>query len=105
MADTELEIGSQAEAAGVVLEAVGPIQTTLEELGTTLQGSAGGFKGGAAAGLAEALGAWYEAASELIPTLQAYAGNLVAVDEAEAQTETSVQQRYTRLAGRLGGPQ
>jgi hypothetical protein len=105
MPDTQLQIGAQAEAAQLVLAAIDPIQTTLADLGTALQGASGGFRGGAAAGLADALEAWFTAAGELLPTLQEYAAKLVAVDATEARTEQDQQERYARLAARLGGAQ
>ena len=104
MADTELQIGRQSEAAQMVVGAIEPIRTTLQDLATSLQGASGGFRGGSAAGLAEALEAWFTAAGELIPTLQEYAAKLVAVDRTEALTEAQEQERFARLAGRLGGP-
>ena len=104
MSETQLQIGRQSEAARLVVDAVEPIQTTLKDLATSLQGASGGFRGGSAAGLAEALEAWFTAAGDLLPTLQEYAARLVAVDRTEALTETQQQERYARLAGRLGGP-
>src|SRR4051794_4300548 len=104
MSETQLQIGRQSEAARLVADAVEPIQTTLKDLAASLQGASGGFRGGSAAGLAEALEAWFTAAGDLLPTLQEYAARLVAVDRTEALTETQQQQRYVRLAGRLGGP-
>lgn len=103
MSDTQLRIGAQAEAAQLVHGAVEPIRTTLEQLGDSLQAASGGFRGGAAAGLGEALEAWFTAAGDLLPTLQEYAAKLVAVDAAEARTEEAQQERFARLAARLGG--
>lgn len=104
MADTELQIGRQSEAAQLVVAAIEPISTTLQDLATSLQGASAGFKGGAAAGLAQALEAWFTAAGDLVPTLQEYATRLVAVDRTEALTEAQQQERFARLADRLGGP-
>ena len=103
MVDTQLQIGAQADAARRVIAAIEPIQTTLQDLGTSLQDSADGFRGSAAAGLGEALEAWFTAAKDLMPTLNEYAEKLVAVDQAEATTEASQQARYAALASRLGG--
>lgn len=105
MADTQLQIGAQTEAARVVAGAIEPIQTILQDLATSLQGASAGFKGGSAAGLGEALEAWFTAAQDLLPTLNEYAVKLVAVDRTEGETELRQQQSYARLAGRLGGPQ
>ena len=103
MTDTQLQIGAQTEAARLVMETMEPIQTTLADLGTALEGASAGFKGAAAAGLAEALQAWFAAAGDLLPTLGEYAQKLVAVDQTEAQTETRQLESYNRLAQRLGG--
>ena len=103
MADTQLQIGAQTEAARLVTGAIEPIQTTLQDLATALQGASPGFQGGAAAGLGEALQAWFTAAGDLLPTLGEYATKLVAVDRTEAETEVRQQQSYARLADRLGG--
>src|SRR3954463_14779421 len=104
MSETQLQIGRQSEAARLVADAVEPIQTTLKDLAASLEGASGGFRGGSAAGLAEALEAWFTAAGDPLPTLQEYAAGLVAVDRTEALTESQQQERYARLAGRLGGP-
>ena len=103
MADTQLQIGAQSEAARLVIGAVEPIQTTMQDLAASLQGASSGFRGGAAAGLTDALEAWFTAAGELPAILQEYATKLVAVDTAEAETEVAQQQSYARLADRLGG--
>ncbi|NHC12940.1 WXG100 family type VII secretion target [Motilibacter deserti] len=106
MADTQLELGAQARAAQTVQQALDPIQTTLSSLADALQSSGSGFAGGAAAGFAEAATAWFEAAQDLLPALQEYAGNLVATDVTAATTDAEQQAAYAaRLAGRLGGPQ
>lgn len=103
MSDTQLQIGAQSEAAQLVLGAVDPIRATLQELGDSLQGASGGFRGGAAGGLGEALEAWFTAAGDLLPTLQGYAAKLVAVDTTEARTDGAQQERFALLAARLGG--
>ena len=103
MSDTQLELGAQTEAARIVVGTLQPIQTALQDLGSSLQTSSEGFKGGAAAGLGEAVEAWFSAAGDLLPTLQDYARNLVAVDTTEARTDQAGQERFARLAGRLGG--
>jgi uncharacterized protein YukE len=103
MSGTQLELGAQARAAARVDDAIGPIQTALSDLSDAVQGASDGFKGSAAAGLAEALRAWFEAADDLLPTLSEYAGHLVAVDVTEGQADQRQQQTYGRLTARLGG--
>lgn len=103
MADTQLQIGAQTEAARLVHEAIEPIQETLSDLGKTLEAASAGFTGGAAAGLAEAVQAWYTAAQDLLPTLGEYAQKLVAVDQTEARTESERLSSFSNLAERLGG--
>jgi uncharacterized protein YukE len=105
MADTELEIGAQTRAAGVLVDAIEPIQTAIKDLGTSLEGASGGFKGAAAGGLAMAVQAWFEAAAELPPILGQYASKLVLVDTTEGESDLRQQEAYGRIATRLGGPQ
>jgi len=106
MSDTELEIGAQARAAQTVQQALDPVQTTLRNLADALQSSGTGFAGNAAAGFADAATAWFEAAQDLLPTLQEYAANLVATDMTASTTDAEQQAAYAaRLASRLGGGQ
>jgi len=105
MADTELEIGAQTRAAGVLVDAIEPIQTAMKDLGTSLEGASSGFKGAAAGGLAMAVQAWFEAAAELPPILGQYASKLVQVDATEGETDLQQREAYGRIAMRLGGPQ
>lgn len=103
MSDTQLQIGAQTRAAQIVASGVPDVLDVVENLGATLQGSMSGFRGGAAAGLAEAVTAWFEVANEIAPTLAGYAERLVATDIAAATTDAEQDQRYARLASRLGG--
>jgi uncharacterized protein YukE len=103
MSDTQLRIGAQTEAARLVYEAIEPIQTTLKDLGASLEAASAGFRGAAASGLGEAVQAWFTAAEDLLPTLGHYAQKLVGTDQAEARTESAQLERYARLADRLGG--
>ena len=105
MAGTELEIGAQSRAAGLVMGAIDPINATLSDLNSAVAGAADGFRGAAASGLAEALTAWFDAAGELAPVLAEYARKLTEVDVAEAQTELTQRESYSRIATRLGGGQ
>lgn len=105
MSGTELEIGAQTRAAGVIAGTIEPIRTTLSDLGNSLSGSAGGFKGSAAVGLSIALEAWFDTAGDLLPVLNEYATHLMAVDSAEARAESRQLESFARLADRLGGGQ
>ena len=102
MADTQLQIGAQTEAARLVTGAIEPIQTTLQDLATALQGASPGFQGGAAAGLGEALQAWFTAAGDLLPTLGEYATSW-SRSTGPRPRPRSGSSRLRRLAGRLGG--
>ncbi|MGH3367806.1 MAG: hypothetical protein ACRDOY_11440 [Nocardioidaceae bacterium] len=103
MTGTQLELGAQARGAALVSGAIEPIQSSLNDVSNAVQAASGGFKGSAAAGLATALEAWFEAAGDLLPTLNEYATNLIAVDVTEAQADQRQQQSYARLSSRLGG--
>ncbi|AWB93598.1 hypothetical protein [Aeromicrobium chenweiae] len=63
----------------------------------------GGFKGASAAGLAEALTAWFTVAKELSPTLGEYATKLVQVDVSAAESDRRAQDAFSRISGRLTG--
>ena len=105
MADTELQIGAQTRAARRVLDGLPEVTRPIEDLGASLEAAMAGFRGASAAALVEAVAAWFEAARDLEPALAGYAQRLVATDVAAAQTESSQQERYSRLASRLGGAQ
>lgn len=105
MSDTRMMLGAQTEAARAVTAAIDPVASALERLGGDLQASSVGFRGQAATGLATALEEWYAAAGDLLPTLQSFAQKLVETDVAEAQADAAQQERFARLAGRLGGGQ
>lgn len=103
MSDTELELGAQTRAAQAVADGIPDVMKVVEDLGTTLEGAMSGFRGGSAAGLAEAVTAWFEAAQQLGPALATYAENLVATDTAAARNDDRQQQLFTSYASRLGG--
>src|SRR6478672_8591666 len=82
-------------AAQAVADAIEPLQTTLSDLGATIETEAGaGFKGQAAAGFGEAVNAWFDVAVTLGPILDGYAQSLMYVAQAH---------RAGQLADRLGG--
>ena len=91
-------------AAQAVADAIEPLQTTLSDLGATIEAEAGaGFKGQAAAGFGEAINEWFDVAVTLGPILDGYAQSLMYVAQ-EHQTNDVVQaERAGQLADRLGG--
>jgi uncharacterized protein YukE len=101
MADTELEIGAQARAAGHLIDAMDPIDRSIKDLADAVEAAAGGFRGASANALGEALTAWCTAAQELSPTLSAYAGKLVHVDVSAAEADRRAQEAFGRISGRL----
>ncbi|MCY7395808.1 MAG: hypothetical protein LH468_06550 [Nocardioides sp.] len=70
MSTIELVIGRQATAALTVADAISSFQEVLTTLGGDVEAGAAGFRGHAATGLAEALGAWFEVAVQLGPALE-----------------------------------
>lgn len=100
----ELTIGRQATAALTVQDSVTTLNEYLRDLSDAIEASATGFKGSAAAGLGEALGSWFEAASKLGPALEQYATALATVDQEHGRNEEAQLGSYGRLADRLGGP-
>ena len=68
-----LEFGELNTAAQTVADSIGPLDEMLTALSDSIAASATGFKGQAASGLGEAIGAWFDIAATLGPTLQSYA--------------------------------
>lgn len=98
-----LEYAEMQAAAQTVVEGIAPLQDLLTGLGASLETSSPGFKGQAAAGLAEAVGAWFEVATTLGPVLEGYATAIMAVAQEHAANDRVQTQTYQQLAGRLGG--
>jgi len=91
-------------AAQAVADAVEPLQTTLQELGATIETEAGkGFKGQAAAGFGEAINEWFDVAITLGPILDGYAQSLMYVAQEHATNDVTQAERAGNLADRLGG--
>ena len=91
-------------AAQAVAEAIEPLQTTLSDLGATIETEAGtGFKGQAAAGFGEAINAWFDVAVTLGPILDGYAQSLMYVAQEHAPNDVAPAERAGQLADRLGG--
>jgi len=99
----ELTIGRQSTAAQTVQDSVTTLNEYLRDLSDGVQASEAGFRGSAAAGFGEALGAWFEAAAKLGPALEQYAVALATVDKEHGLNEQQQLSSYGRLADRLGG--
>ena len=92
-------------AAQAVAEAVEPLQSTLRDLGADIETAAGtGFKGQAAAGFGEAIGAWFDVAVSLGPILEGYSQSLMYVAQEHATNDHQQAVAAGRLTDRLGGP-
>ena len=89
-------------AAQAVADAVEPLQTTLQELGATIEAGKG-FKGQAAAGFGEAINEWFNVAVTLGPILDGYAQSLMYVAQEHATNDVTQAERAGNLADRLGG--
>ncbi len=90
-------------AAQAVADAVEPLQTTLRDLGADVETAAAGFKGQAAAGFGEAIGAWFDVAITLGPILEGYSQNLMYVAQEHAANDHQQAVDAGRLTDRLGG--
>ena len=91
-------------AAQAVAEAVEPLQTTLSDLGSTIETEAGsGFSGQAAAGFGEAITAWFDIAVTLGPILEGYSQNLMYVAQEHQTNDVAQAVNAGNLADRLGG--
>jgi uncharacterized protein YukE len=96
---TEMQAAARAAA-----DAVEPLQETLRELAATIETEAGkGFKGQAAAGLGEAINAWFDVAVTLGPILEGYSQSLTYVAQEHATNDVEQAVRSGQLAERLGG--
>lgn len=96
---SEIQAAAQAVADGVE-----PLQSTLQALGADLEAAAAaGFRGQAAAGFGEAVGAWFDVAHTLGPILEGYSQALVGVAQDHATNDVLQADRYARMDDRLGG--
>lgn len=95
----EMQAAAQAAA-----DAVEPLQTTLQELGATIEAEAGrGFKGQAAAGFGEAINEWFNVAITLGPILEGYSQSLMYVAQEHATNDAEQAVNASNLTDRLGG--
>lgn len=99
----ELRIGEQTRAAGAIADRLPRITQIIDGLAAEAEATASGFRGAAAGGLAEALNAWFTAASAVPERLAQYAANLAAVDERTAASEETSSQTYSSLVTRMNG--
>ena len=96
---SEIQAAAQAVADGVE-----PLQATLQAVGSDIEAAAAaGFKGQAAAGLGEAISAWFDVAVTLGPILEGYSQALVGVAQEHATNDVTQAERAGNLADRLGG--
>lgn len=100
----ELTIGRQATAAQTVQESVTTLNDYLRGLSASIEAASAGFKGSAAAGFGEAIGAWFDSAAKLGPALEQYATALATVDQEHGRNEQHQIETYGHLIDRLGGP-
>ena len=98
-----LEFQEMEDAARSVADGVEPLNTILTDLGGAIETAAVGFKGQAATGLGEALGAWFDAAGTLGPILEGYAQALMIVANEHVLNEGEQSELYANLIERLGG--
>jgi uncharacterized protein YukE len=98
-----LEFGELNSAAQTVAESIGPLSDLLTTLSDSVAASATGFKGQAASGLGEAIGAWFDVATTLGPVLQQYATALATTSTEHTVNEADQVSSYSDLALRLGG--
>lgn len=97
-----LEFPEMADAARAVAEGVAPLEALLADLSGTVETAAAGFKGQAATGLGEALGAWFDVAGTLGPILEGYAQALMTVANEHVLNEAEQTEHYQQLIDRLG---
>lgn len=84
-----LQAGAQSQAARRVADEIPPVAGVLRDLATGLESAGPGFVGGASAGLAQAIRAWFEVAGTLPTVLGDYASALAAVDATAVRTDAS----------------
>lgn len=96
-----LEFEQLNDAALTIAEGIGPAQDILTALSDTIGGSSAGFQGQAAAGLGEALTAWFEVAGTLSPILDGYAMAIMQTANEHRVNDTGQAERMGRLIDRL----
>ncbi len=84
-----LVLGQQTEAANLIIGRLPGVQGILDGIPTAVTDQASGFVGGAAAGLANALGDWLQAAGDLPKILSDYAMALAEVDRTAAASDAA----------------
>jgi uncharacterized protein YukE len=99
-----LEYGELRDAARTVAEGIAPLSDLLTELMDSIGSASDGFQGQAAAGLGEALTAWFGVAQTLGPVMESYASALMTVANEHIVNEGSQVDSYQHLTDRLGGP-
>ena len=95
---TELTLGAQTRAAGMVGDSLEPLHESLRRLAAELEAHEDGFRGGAAHGFGAAASAWFGVARELLPTLRTLQDGLARTD----RTTGRVDRREATSFGHIG---
>ncbi len=100
-----LEFEQLNDAAITIAEGIAPTQELLGTLSDQVSAASVGFRGEAAAGLGEALGAWCDVASTLAPILEGYAQAIMQTANEHRVNDVGQAERMGSLIERLeGGP-
>jgi len=98
-----LEFEEMRLAARTLSEGIAPVETILTGLSDTVAVASAGFRGQAAAGLGEALTAWFDVAATLGPVLDGYAQAIMQTANTHRLNDTAQAEEMDRLTQRLGG--
>lgn len=100
-----LELEQLSDAAILLAEGIGPVHDILTSLSDEVAAASAGFRGEAAAGLGEALSAWFDVASSLAPILEGYAQAIMQTANEHRVNDAGQAERMGALMERLeGGP-
>ncbi|MBK8756393.1 MAG: hypothetical protein IPM08_04590 [Actinomycetales bacterium] len=100
---TELVIGAQRHAAGIVAGSAPVLGDALKALGQGISEEAPGFTGAAASAFYAAFGGWAKTGGRIPEAVMQYAGRLVEVDRAVAQSQATQSAAYLRARRQLAG--
>lgn len=98
-----LELEQLNDAAIAISEGIGPVQDILTSLSDQVSAASTGFRGEAATGLGEALGAWYDVAASLAPILDGYAQAIMQTANEHRVNDVGQAERMGALIQRLEG--
>lgn len=100
-----LEFEQLNDAAVTIAEGIGPAQDIVTALSDSIGTASAGFQGQAAAGLGEALTAWFDVAATLGPILDGFASAIMQTANEHRVNDVGQAERMGRLITRLeGGP-